>query len=102
VIGKRLITPPACECALVGITRNSVMKLAAEQGYEVQESRMTRYDLYNADEVFLTGTAAEVIGVVKIDRRTIGCGKPGQATMDLAKRFRAYAGTRVLRSAERI
>jgi branched-chain amino acid aminotransferase len=70
------------------------MKLAAEQGYEVQESRMTRYDLYNADEVFLTGTAAEVIGVVKIDRRKIGSGRPGPATRDLARRFRRYAGSR--------
>ncbi|MEI6808922.1 MAG: branched-chain-amino-acid transaminase [bacterium] len=94
VVGNRLITPPAYECTLVGITRNSVMKLAAAQGYEVIESRMTRYDLYNADEVFLTGTAAEVIGVVKIDRRTIGVGKPGPATTDLAKRFREYAGSK--------
>lgn len=94
VIGNRLITPPACECALVGITRNSVMKLAAARGCEVQESRMTRYDLYNADEVFLTGTAAEVIGVVKIDRRVIGSGKPGPVTKDLAKTFREYAGSR--------
>lgn len=94
VVGKRLVTPPAYECTLIGITRNSVMKLAADQGYEVQESRMTRYDLYNADEVFLTGTAAEVIGVVKIDRRTIGRGKPGPATQKLAKLFREYAGSR--------
>ena len=94
VAGNRLITPPACECTLIGITRNSVMKLAAGQGYEVQESRMTRYDLYNADEVFLTGTAAEVIGVVKIDRRKIGSGKPGPVTRDLARRFREYAGSR--------
>jgi branched-chain amino acid aminotransferase len=94
VTGNRLITPPAYECTLVGITRNSVMKLAAEQGFEVQESRMTRYDLYNADEVFLTGTAAEVIGVVKIDRRKIGSGKPGPVTLELARCFRKYAGSR--------
>ncbi|MEI6972485.1 MAG: branched-chain-amino-acid transaminase [bacterium] len=93
VVGKKLMTPPAYECTLVGITRNSVMKLAAERGYEVQETRMTRYDLYNADEVFLTGTAAEVIGVVKIDRRKIGKGVPGPATLSLAKSFREYAGS---------
>lgn len=93
VHGNQLLTPSASEGILVGITRNSVMKIAEECGYEVQERRMSRYDLYNADEVFLTGTAAEVIGVVKIDRRRIGNGKPGVATRDLAKRYRKYAGT---------
>lgn len=92
VSGRTLVTPPASEGTLLGITRNTVMKIAAEQGYEVKESRMTRYDLFNADEVFLTGTAAEVIGVSKIDRRTIGAGVPGPVTKDLARRFREYAG----------
>jgi len=92
VHGKTLVTPPACEGALVGITRNTVMRIAAEQGFEVKESRLTRYDLFNADEVFLTGTAAEVIGVSKVDRRTIAQGVPGPVTTDLARRFREYAG----------
>jgi len=93
VIGNELVTPPASEGALVGITRNSVMRIAEECGYDVRERRMTRYDLYTADEVFLTGTAAEVIGVVKIDRRKIGNGRPGPVTRKLARRFRKYAST---------
>jgi branched-chain amino acid aminotransferase len=93
ISGNTLATPPSSEGALVGITRNSVLKIAAERGYEIQERRMTRYDLYNADEVFLTGTAAEVIGVTKIDLRTIGDGKPGTKTKDLARRYRRYASS---------
>ncbi|TFH17149.1 MAG: branched-chain-amino-acid transaminase [Lentisphaerales bacterium] len=93
LIGNELVTPPASEGALVGITRNSVMRIAEECGYDVRERRMTRYDLYTADEVFLTGTAAEVIGVVKIDRRKIGNGRPGPVTRKLARRFRKYAST---------
>lgn len=87
----QLITPPVTEGALEGITRNLVMRLAAEQGMAVRESRMSRYDLYTADEVFLTGTAAEVIGVVNIDRREIGDGRPGAKTMRLIEAFRHYA-----------
>ena len=93
VTGKELVTPPASEGTLVGITRNSVMQIAVDCGYDVRERRMTRYDLYTADEVFLTGTAAEVIGVVKIDRRKIGNGRPGPVTRELARRFRKYACT---------
>lgn len=93
VTGKELVTPPASEGTLVGITRNSVMQIAVDCGYDVCERRMTRYDLYTADEVFLTGTAAEVIGVVKIDRRKIGNGRPGPVTRELARHFRKYACT---------
>ena len=57
-------------------------------GIQVKEYLMTRYDLYIADECFLTGTAAEIIPVVKIDGRIIGTGKPGKATLDLLKRYR--------------
>ncbi len=89
--GNVLRTPPATEGALEGITRNMVIMLAREKGLEVVETRMSRYDLYTADEVFLTGTAAEVIGVVKIDRRTIGDGKPGQMTRQLTEAYHAYA-----------
>ncbi len=64
------------------------MKLATEMGVQVREELMTRYDLYIADECFLTGTAAEIIPVVKIDGRTIGTGKPGKLTLDLLKRYR--------------
>ena len=83
-----LRTPPSSAGILVGITRNVVMKLAAEMGVQVREELMTRYDLYIADECFLTGTAAEIIPVVKIDGRTIGTGKPGKITLDLLKRYR--------------
>ncbi len=83
-----LLTPPTSAGILVGITRNVVMKLAAEMGLQVKEELMTRYDLYIADECFLTGTAAEIIPVVKIDGRTIGTGKPGKMTLDLLKRYR--------------
>lgn len=91
VYGKTLLTPAASEGILVGITRNSVMRIAEECGFDVQERRLSRYDLYNAGEVFLTGTAAEVIGVVKIDRRKIGSGKPGRMTKELARRYHKYA-----------
>ncbi|MBM4066538.1 MAG: branched-chain-amino-acid transaminase [Planctomycetes bacterium] len=83
-----LRTPPSSAGILVGITRNVVMKLAAEMGVQVREELMTRYDLYIAEECFLTGTAAEIIPVVKIDGRTIGTGKPGKITLDLLKRYR--------------
>ncbi len=85
---KTLLTPPTSAGILVGITRNVVMKLAAEMGIEVKEELMTRYDLYIAEECFLTGTAAEIIPVVKIDGRTIGTGKPGKTTLDLLKKYR--------------
>ena len=83
-----LRTPPSSAGILVGITRNVVMKLATEMGVQVREELMTRYDLYIAEECFLTGTAAEIIPVVKIDGRTIGTGKPGEITLDLLKRYR--------------
>ncbi|MDO8745056.1 MAG: aminotransferase class IV, partial [Candidatus Brocadiaceae bacterium] len=70
------------------ITRNVVMKLATEMGVQVREELMTRYDLYIAEECFLTGTAAEIIPVVKIDGRKIGTGQPGKITLDLLKRYR--------------
>ena len=69
------------------------MKLAAEEGFEVREDVLTRYDLYTADEVFLTGTAAEVIPVVKMDRRSIGTGKPGPVTRQLARLFHRFAAS---------
>lgn len=91
VRGNELITPP-CWCgALEGITRAVVMELAAEHGLKVREDVLTRYDLYTADEVFLTGTAAEIISVVDIDRRRIGDGKPGPTTRRLGAAFHALA-----------
>jgi branched-chain amino acid aminotransferase len=89
--GNVLRTPPVNEGLLEGITRDTVMRLAVEEGLEVRETRLSRYDLYTADEVFLTGTAAEVIGVVNIDRRRIGDGVPGPVTNRLIARYRDYA-----------
>jgi len=87
--GNKLMTPPAWCGGLEGITRNKVMELAAALGLEVSETVMTRYEIWTADEVFLTGTAAEVISVVELDKRSIGDGKPGPTTRNL---FEAYRG----------
>ncbi len=83
-----LLTPPGYIGALEGITRNAIVDLALDMGYEVKEEPFTRHDVYTADEVFLTGTAAEVIAVVKVDGREIGEGKPGPETQRLLKAFR--------------
>jgi branched-chain amino acid aminotransferase len=91
VSGRKLMTPPSSAGALLGITRNVVMDIARQQGLEVSEPMMTRYDLYTADEVFLTGTAAEIIGVGEIDRRAIGDGKPGPVTRALGEAFHKFA-----------
>jgi branched-chain amino acid aminotransferase len=91
VRGDTLITPPSWCGSLEGITRAVVMKLAPEHGYQVKEDVLTRYDLYTADEMFLTGTAAEIISVVNMDRRIIGTGKPGPVTRELARHFHAFA-----------
>lgn len=89
--GDTLVTPP-CWCgALEGITRAVVMQLAPEHGLQVNEDVLTRYDVYTADEVFLTGTAAEIISVVNVDRRPIADGKPGPLTRRLAAAFSRYA-----------
>ncbi len=86
-----IYTPPAEAGSLEGITRGIVIKLAKEEGLEVVEKNLTRFDLYICDEFFLTGTAAEVIGIVEIDGRVIGDGKPGPVTRLLRKKFFEYA-----------
>src|SRR5687767_10722990 len=83
VKGNQLLTPPLSAGALYGITRGVVMELAREKGMVVAEPNLTRYDLFNADECFLTGTGAELIPIVKIDGRVIGAGKPGPVTRRL-------------------
>jgi len=90
---ETLVTPPVHMGILEGVTRNSVINLARDAGIHVEERVFTRHDLYIADECFLTGTAAEVIPVVKIDRRTIGDGQPGKITQRLISAFRQYANT---------
>ncbi len=91
--GNRLLTPPVSAGALEGITRNVVMDLARADGLDVCERVLTRYDLYTADEMFLTGTAAEIISVIEMDRRPIGTGKPGARTRALTARFREFAAS---------
>ena len=83
----RLVTPPTSIGILDGITRDAVMQLAPEMGIVVEEKLLTQYDVYIADECFLTGTAAEIIPVVKVDGRLIGDGKPGPVTRELMARF---------------
>ncbi len=82
-----LYTPSIDAGILEGITRDAVIELAQEAGHEVREVGLTRHDVYIADECFLTGTAAEVIPVVKIDGRAIGAGKPGPITNELIEKF---------------
>jgi len=85
-----LKTPPVWCGALDGITRRAVMRIAEAAGIPVREEPMQRYDLFTADEMFLTGTAAEVIAVTDVDRRPIGDGTPGPTTLDLQSRFKEY------------
>ena len=84
----RIMTPPITAGALRGITRSVVFDIAAELRIEISEPELTRHDLYIADEAFLTGTAAEVIPMIKVDGRPIGTGKPGPITARTIARFR--------------
>ena len=84
----QIFTPPISAGALRGITRSVVFEVAAELGIKVTEGDVTRHDVFIADECFLTGTAAEVIPVVKADGRTIGNGKPGPISTRVIARFR--------------
>jgi branched-chain amino acid aminotransferase len=85
----QLLTPPCDAGILEGITRQAVCELAAEAGITVQQIALTRDEVYQADECFLTGTAAEIVPVVKVDSRSIGSGRPGPITCELIKRFQA-------------
>ena len=106
VKGKQLLTPPPYVGVLRGITRQAVMELAAHlhtkgvggrAGLEVREELLTRHDLFNAHECFLTGTAAEIVPVVKIDGRVIGSGRPGPVTKKLQQAFRRLTKTAGIR-----
>ncbi|MDD4334692.1 MAG: branched-chain-amino-acid transaminase [Desulfotomaculaceae bacterium] len=83
-----LITPPSSAGILEGITRNSVMDIAREKGIAVAEELFTMFDVYTAEEVFLTGTAAEVIPCINVDGRIIGSGMPGEMTRKLITAFK--------------
>ena len=86
-----IYTPPVQAGSLEGITRDVVIMLAEKEGIKVVEKNLSKFDLYVAQELFLTGTAAEVIGVVDIDGRTIADGKPGPITKHLKQKFFEYA-----------
>ncbi|MCL2678376.1 MAG: aminotransferase class IV, partial [Clostridiales bacterium] len=88
-----VITPPLYAGALGGITRSTVMSLAEENGYRVEERLFTRLDMYNADECFLTGTGAEIVPAVKYDGRVIGGGKPGPVTRHMIALFHELVKT---------
>ena len=93
-----IITPSASQGALKGITRGAIIDIARELNLPLRETDMTRYDIWCADECFLTGTGAEVIPVVKLDGREIGSGKPGPVTQKVLASFRQ----RVLKEGVRI
>ena len=87
IFGKKIVTPPLVDGVLAGLTRQSIMTIAQDEGYEIVEATMVRSDLYLADEAFLTGTAAEVVPIVEVDDRRIGEGKPGPVTRHLLEIF---------------
>lgn len=91
--GGQIFTPPVYAGALGGITRRLVMRLAHDLGKDVIECPLMRYDLFVADEIFVTGTAAELIPVREVDGRMIGQGHPGEITRDLMRRFRQFTQT---------
>ena len=93
-----IFTPQASQGALKGVTRGTIFDVAKELGIPIHETNMTRYDVWCADECFLTGTGAEVIPVVKLDGREIGSGKPGEITKKVLASFRQRVlteGTRI-------
>jgi len=84
---KIIATPPPSASILVGVTRNAVIELAAKEGLRVEQRDITVHELYNADEAFFTGTAAEVMPLVEVDARKIGNGEPGPITRKLMEKF---------------
>ncbi|RKY32473.1 MAG: branched-chain-amino-acid transaminase [Candidatus Omnitrophota bacterium] len=85
---NHLYTPPQCMGTLRGITRDTVLDIARKNRIPAHEHVLTRHELFISDECFLTGTAAEIIPVVKVDGRRIGSGKPGALTLKLLKEFK--------------
>ena len=88
-----IVTPPVSAGSLRGITRQAVIDLCAEEKLPLQEAQLTRYDIYTADECFLTGSAAEVIAAIELDTRKIGDGQPGPITGRIIARFREITGS---------
>jgi len=91
-----VITTPHQSCGILkGVTRDTVMNLARDAGYEVREEMLTVFDVFTANEAFLTGTAAEVIPMISLDGKPIGNGRPGPITQELIQRFREHTKTGV-------
>jgi branched-chain amino acid aminotransferase len=90
---QTLCTPAPYHGALDGITRNTIIDIAGSLGIPTEETALTRFDLYNADECFMTGTGAEIMPVIKIDGRVIGKGRPGPISHKLKKGFSEYVNT---------
>jgi branched-chain amino acid aminotransferase len=83
----KIITPPSFTGALAGITAQVVVKLAKKLGYDVTETNITPFQLFAADEVFFTGTAAEIVPIIEVNKRQIGDGKPGPVAKKLMAAF---------------
>ena len=90
---ETIYTPSLYMGVLRGVTRDTVIEIAKRLGFVVKQIVLNRHDIYNADECFLTGTAAEIVPVVKVDSRGIGSGKPGEITLKLTQHFRELIGT---------
>lgn len=91
IVKDRVLRTPSTDSGILkGITRDVVLKIAREAGYQTEEVTLQRHDIIVADECFLTGSAAELIPVVKLDGREIGTGKPGPVTKDLLRRFQEF------------
>ena len=85
VNGNELVTPPYSSSILRGITRDTVTQLAPDLGLKVVERRISRFELFNADEAFFSGTAAEIAPIIEVDKRKIGDGKPGETTQKISR-----------------
>lgn len=94
ILRNRMLKTPAISCgALDGVTRNIILDLGGKMGLAIAEDRLTRYDIYTSDECFLTGTAAEIVAVTRVDGRTIGTGNPGPVTLEIRRQFREMTRT---------
>lgn len=89
---NHLYTPPQCMGTLRGITRDTILEIARKIRVPAHEHVITRHEVYISDECFLTGTAAQVVPVVKVDGRIIGAGRPGKLTLTLMKKFKELTG----------
>ncbi|MDR3687863.1 MAG: branched-chain-amino-acid transaminase [Fimbriimonas sp.] len=94
LIEKNVLRTPHPSCGILkGVTRDTAIAIAKDAGYAVEETILTPFDVFSADEAFLTGTAAEIIPMISLDGKKIGCGTPGPVTQDLMARFRQLTAT---------